>query len=1041
MKRILAMLLTLLLCLSQAAPLRAGAAEPALESWAAIRRIEARLDAAGPQSEAARSAAYAGAVEQLIRAVETAPDTLPGSLERHGDFFFWRSADGRANGYSPSLRAELRTRRADAPAAVPEELPAPDSLLLEGESGNTSSSRDVGVLVPYSGSYYFYPEKAIAEGRALARSTGGQLHVHTAETANVDNLARLLEDCGLVLINSHGRTDYEAGQDHTSRANSSYICLPSFEGVTQADQQPVTGPYGTYYHAFYAGPSDEFDEDYYCVDGTCVSRHMQKDAPHSMVWMGFCLGMATEGFCAPLRERGVEALLGFTERVITTTDQGYRAVFGQALLEDADVAGAVARMKAEIGCPDPVDVGHEPAWPVLVSSQDPYPGREHLTEGQTVCSDWKLYPAYPISVTVEPAGSAQAELLRHKLTVVPARGWRFADWEITQGEASAERQGNLLDFALSGPCAVTLYMEARTPARLCFSAGPGQSAPEIAEFVGDSVILPAPQGELEADAYVYHFLGWTREDMAEDRETAPALLTPGTRLTLTEPELCLRAVYGYFAAEDPENRGQFRRVTEAPADWAGDYVLTYQSTKALMASSRHTGQGITSPAAVAASAAGAYYIDGDWLNEVPEELVYSFLPGANGAGPLKMKGSENYLAVPSSTVMLSTVGDPAAQGAAWRMKWTGETVQISNAKYTARILQYSPTSSGFCTLTVLRGPLTLYARVPGQHLYTLNPVSAQPEPPVHEHSWGEWQETVAPGCGTEGEKTRICTGCGGVESRSLPALGHDWGEPVYRWSPDDTAVTAERLCLRDGSHRETETAPSAAELLLAPTTEAEGAIRYTAVFENPAFLPQTKTLVLPRLEEPEPQLPCDGGADCPGRAFADMPPKGHWAHDALDWALAKGVSAGSGEGLIGPGGVCTRAQLVSFLWRAAGSPEPASTELPFTDVRPNTYYAKPVLWALEQGLCAGTGAGRFSPGAPCTREQAVCILWRFAGSPEPERADCPFEDVQAGRWYWKAVRWAAESGVSAGLSADRFGLGEHCTRAQILCFLWRWLCR
>jgi hypothetical protein len=213
------------------------------------------------------------------------------------------------------------------------------------------------------------------------------------------------------------------------------------------------------------------------------------------------------------------------------------------------------------------------------------------------------------------------------------------------------------------------------------------------------------------------------------------------------------------------------------------------------------------------------------------------------------------------------------------------------------------------------------------------------------------------------------------------------------------------------------------------------------VFENPAFLPQTKTLVLPRLEEPEPQLPCDGGADCQGRAFADMPPKGHWAHDALDWALAKGVSAGSGEGLIGPGGVCTRAQIVSFLWRAAGSPEPASTELPFTDVRPNTYYAKPVLWALEQGLCAGTGAGRFSPGAPCTREQAVCILWRFAGSPEPETEGCPFEDVKPGSYYWKAVRWAAEAGVSSGVSTGRFGVGRGCTRAQILCFLWRWICR
>ena len=454
--RWISLLLALVLTAELATPVAAAASRPG-SSWAALAQLETQIEARlaaenEPLCEERLAAAYGQVIARMIRAVQSAPDYVPGSLDRHGDFFFWETADGRANGYSPSLRAELRQGREAEPVL---------SALPGAEDGNTAGSRDVGVFVPYSGSYYFYVDRAISEGQELARSTGGALHVYTAENTTVDTLAEALQTCGSLLINSHGRTDYEVNGDHLSRANSSYICLPTDAGVTAEDQRVVTGRFGTYRHAFYAGPSEEFDEEYYCVDGTCIANHMQGSAPDSMVWLGFCLGMATEGMFTPLQAKGVEAMIGFSERVTTNADHAYRAAFVEALLQDGTVAEAAAAMKEAVGLHDPYDTGHAPAYPIAVSSQDPYPGRDHLTEGQDVCSDWKLHPAYAIDVTVEPEGSADVEIVRSRVVVTPHRGFAFDRWEITEGAGSAVRSGNELDFTLSGPCVPT----AGTPAR------------------------------------------------------------------------------------------------------------------------------------------------------------------------------------------------------------------------------------------------------------------------------------------------------------------------------------------------------------------------------------------------------------------------------------------------------------------------------------------------------------------------------------------------------------------------------------------------
>lgn len=286
----------------------------------------------------------------------------------------------------------------------------------------------------------------------------------------------------------------------------------------------------------------------------------------------------------------------------------------------------------------------------------------------------------------------------------------------------------------------------------------------------------------------------------------------------------------------------------------------------------------------------------------------------------------------------------------------------------------------------------------------------------------------------------ICSVCGdNFTDGYVDALGHEWNEPEYVWADDYNTVTATRVCKNDASHVETEKGAITSEVTLEATVEAEGKITYTATFTNPAFATQTKVVATPKLEKPDDPgngLPCDGGESCPGNKFTDMPVKGNWAHDPIDWAIVTGVTSGTSETTFSPNAGCTRAQVVTFLWRAAGSPEPTSTNNPFTDVT-GGYYYKAVLWAVEKNITSGTSATSFSPNSTCTRAQIVTFLWRFEGSPAPKTTNNPFTDVKPGSYYEKAVLWASETGVTAGTSATTFSPDATCTRAQVVTFLYR----
>ena len=177
-------------------------------------------------------------------------------------------------------------------------------------------------------------------------------------------------------------------------------------------------------------------------------------------------------------------------------------------------------------------------------------------------------------------------------------------------------------------------------------------------------------------------------------------------------------------------------------------------------------------------------------------------------------------------------------------------------------------------------------------------------------------------------------------------------------------------------------------------------------------------------------------ADTAAMAFEDVQNTSDYFTEPVYWAVAMGITTGTSATRFSPASSCTRAQVVTFLWRAAGSPAPTKTDNPFGDVKEGAYYYSAVLWAVEKGITTGTSATRFSPDASCTRAQIVTFLYRYAGSPEVS-ANTGFADVSATAYYAKPVSWAVANGITNGTGNGKFSPDSVCTRAQVVTFLYR----
>ena len=182
----------------------------------------------------------------------------------------------------------------------------------------------------------------------------------------------------------------------------------------------------------------------------------------------------------------------------------------------------------------------------------------------------------------------------------------------------------------------------------------------------------------------------------------------------------------------------------------------------------------------------------------------------------------------------------------------------------------------------------------------------------------------------------------------------------------------------------------------------------------------------------------NGFSFVPLEGFSDVAESDYFFNPVM-WATNyhPPITAGVAPGLFGPHKPCTREQIVTFLWAVYGKPEPNVTGRTFSDVAPGTWYYKPVMWAIEYNFTSGMSDGSFGVGQPCTRAQAMTFLWAAQGKPAPSSMESPFGDVSSSDWFCKAILWAAENGITKGVGNGLFGVNNTCTRAQIITFLYK----
>ncbi|MBO4211604.1 MAG: S-layer homology domain-containing protein, partial [Oscillospiraceae bacterium] len=993
---------------------------------------------------------YIRMVPQVVEAIQSSSTYQEGSLQQNGNFLVWQTKIGIPCCFDPrmeALRHNGKTQTAAEPASVLRREAAQGAPLFQDPvCGGWPDASEIGLIQPFwesdsnneDAAFVGYSSSYKELWTQLNEATGAEGLRYSLRDATVNHIAETLERCAVVIFDSHGTTDYNGYNDFTSRANCSYLCLTTSEGITAQDTQPQNGPYGTYYHCL-KGPG------YAYVSGTCISNHMSKDAPHSLLYMGICLGMATDGMFKPLRERGVETVWGYSQSVTFNGEVAYMKSILGAVRDGEPFADAVAHAKELHGDWDPVYSymseaqarANHVAFPICVSSEDEYPGHGNVDAVQSVYSTWTLFSQFAIHALSNNEEWGTVSVSGNRIIATAREGYYAAGFEILDGTAQVLQAGNRFTVTAESNCTIQINFSPRPRSILHFSVPEGMRCEELSTYTGEELVLPSPVGSPRADAHCYRFIGWTTAPVDEDSRTRPVLLKPGSSLRLTEAETTLYALFRYFITEDGLEGERYTQVTQRPDSWEGRYVLAYQGEKALNADGSVVSNSVATNAAVVDLAKLGCVLDNGVLLNVPEELSFEIAATKDDSYTVKMFVKNYYLAMKSAADGMTTYTSSNTDKSRWSISMEGQNPVIRNVEFPAYSLQYNLQKGLFCCYSSEQTPITLYAAVKGSYWFTCSlkeQISCQ-------HVFGDWQTENKPSCLSAGSEFRVCQLCAFKEKVVLDPLGHDYqeeivapsctesgyviytcsrcadsyteagaaprghsyGQPLWSWNEELTAATARFSC-ECGDVQSLE-AEISEEVIKEAAAHVVGEKKLTAklTFEGKEYTDE-KTAEIAALP-------------CPCECFKDMPEYGTVEHAAIDWAYTQDpkVTNGTSSTKFSPNDTVTRGQAVRFLWNAVGQPKPASTENPFKDAVQGRYYYDAMLWAYHNDpqITNGTSKTKFEPESTLLRSQIITFLWRTVGCPEPS-IENPYSDVPAGRFFEKPAIWAYETGIFKG---------------------------
>ena len=612
----------------------------------------------------------------------------------------------------------------------------------------------------------------------------------------------------------------------------------------------------------------------------------------------------------------------------------------------------------------------------------------------------------------------------------------------------------------------------------------GELYTTVSGTAGDRITLPA----MAPSADGWSFQGWVTAPLDETTEK-PDFYKPGASMKLTAS---VPAVYALYLRAEPINAPVTYELVQAlPDTWIGKYVLLampnsnskeYAMHGVSVGSADFVNVENTSDGAATPFESTGITRSGNTLRNVPETYVFEVASTDYGLS-LRSVAAGSYLASyqtgnTGTSYALYALKAFDGSNSTWTFELDDGDFYLKNNN--SGLVPYVAVSSafGFC-MTRYGSEFKFYKQNPteifyyatnlgsGGHVHSLTYVAPKAptcgedgniaywycagcgkyfsdanaaneisqadtvRPATGAHTWGNWQVERAPTCTEAGLEYRLCQRCTARDERGIDALGHDFGEPTRE---NETAPTCTEpggydlvvRCTRCGEMSSFEAVVIVplghswddGVVIKEPTEEETGEKRYTCTVCG-----ATTTETLPVL---------------PPFRFEDVTNPEQYFFVPVYWAYnhKPQITSGIDATHFGPKKTCTRAQVVTFLWSAFGRPEPEDGENPFEDVKQSDYYYKAVLWACQNGITGGVDSTHFQPKGPCTRAQVVTFLWSAKNKPEPTASETGFVDVSPEKYYYKAVLWAAEVGVTGGTDPTHFSPKMTCTRAQVVTFLY-----